>query len=70
MIYKSEQRDIRMTLTGDTMLSRRLRSFTEPDYQALVALMRRHGFVNYPRECCHFTYGDAETAPVYDVEID
>ena len=40
MIYKSEQRDIRMTLTGDTMLSRRLRSFTEPDYQALVALMR------------------------------
>jgi len=37
---------------------------------ALVALMRRHGFVNYPREWWHFTYGDAETAPVYDVEID
>jgi D-alanyl-D-alanine dipeptidase len=37
---------------------------------ALVALMRRHGFVNYPREWWHFTYGAAETAPVYDVEID
>jgi len=37
---------------------------------ALVALMRRHGFVNYPREWWHFTYGDAEKAPTYDAEID
>lgn len=37
---------------------------------ALVALMRRHGFANYPREWWHFTFGDAERAPIYDVEID
>ena len=37
---------------------------------ALVALMRRHGFVNYPREWWHFTYGDADQASIYDVEID
>jgi D-alanyl-D-alanine dipeptidase len=37
---------------------------------ALVALMRRHGFTNYPREWWHFTYGDADKAPIYDAEID
>lgn len=37
---------------------------------ALVALMRRHGFINYPREWWHFTYGDADNAPIYDAEID
>ena len=37
---------------------------------ALVALMRRHGFINYPREWWHFTYGDAEKAPIYDAVID
>lgn len=37
--------------------------------RALVALMRRHGFVNYPREWWHFTYGDADKASIYDAEI-
>lgn len=36
---------------------------------ALVALMRRHGFENYPREWWHFTYKGADGAPSYDVEI-
>lgn len=36
----------------------------------LVALMRRHGFVNYPREWWHFTFGDADKAPLFDAEID
>jgi zinc D-Ala-D-Ala dipeptidase len=38
--------------------------------EALVTLMRRHGFVNYPREWWHFTYGSVEKAPSYDVEVD
>ncbi len=37
--------------------------------EALVALMRRHGFENYPREWWHFTYKSANGAPSYDVEI-
>lgn len=37
---------------------------------ALVALMRRHGFTNYPREWWHFTYRGVEQAPTYDVEVD
>lgn len=37
---------------------------------ALVSLMRSHGFVNYPREWWHFTYGDAEKAPIHDAVID
>jgi D-alanyl-D-alanine dipeptidase len=36
---------------------------------ALVALMRRHGFENYPREWWHFAYKGADGAPSYDVEI-
>jgi D-alanyl-D-alanine dipeptidase len=36
---------------------------------ALVALMRRRGFENYPREWWHFTYKGADGAPSYDVEI-
>lgn len=38
--------------------------------QTLVALMRRHGFANYPREWWHFTYKGVEQAPPYDVEVD
>lgn len=41
MIYRSESRSVRMLLTGDTMLSRRLTPFKEPDYQALVDLVRQ-----------------------------
>ena len=37
---------------------------------ALVALMRRHGFENYPREWWHFAYKGASGAPSYDVEIE
>ena len=40
MIYQSERGDIRLLLTGDTMLSRRLTPFNEPDYLALVELVR------------------------------
>lgn len=36
---------------------------------ALVRLMRRHGFENFPREWWHFTYKGADGAPSYDVEI-
>ncbi len=36
---------------------------------ALVTLMRRHGFENYPREWWHFTYKGADGAPSYDAEI-
>ncbi len=38
--------------------------------EALVNVMRRYGFINYPREWWHFTYGDAERAPILDAEID
>jgi D-alanyl-D-alanine dipeptidase len=38
--------------------------------EALVALMRRHGFTNYPREWWHFALPGAEGAPSYDVEIE
>lgn len=36
---------------------------------ALLALMRRRGFENYPREWWHFTYKGADGAPSYDAEI-
>ena len=36
---------------------------------ALVTLMRRHDFENFPREWWHFTYKGADGAPSYDVEI-
>jgi zinc D-Ala-D-Ala dipeptidase len=36
----------------------------------LVALMKRHGFANYPREWWHFTYKGVEGAPSYDAEIE
>lgn len=36
----------------------------------LVALMRRHGFENYPREWWHFTYKRATNVPSYDAEIE
>lgn len=38
--------------------------------ETLVALMRRHGFSNYPREWWHYTYQDAANAPSYDVEVE
>ncbi len=38
--------------------------------EALVSLMRRYGFINYPREWWHFTYGDADRAPILNAEID
>lgn len=38
--------------------------------ETLVALMRKHGFENYPREWWHFTYKSAGPAPSYDVEIE
>lgn len=38
--------------------------------ETLVALMRRHGFENYPREWWHFTFRGAADAPSYDAEID
>jgi poly-gamma-glutamate capsule biosynthesis protein CapA/YwtB (metallophosphatase superfamily) len=41
MIYRSESRSIRMMLTGDAMLSRRLTPFKEPDYLALVERLRQ-----------------------------
>jgi D-alanyl-D-alanine dipeptidase len=37
---------------------------------ALVALMRRHGFDNYPREWWHFTFKGVENAESYDAPID
>lgn len=37
---------------------------------ALVALMRRHGFDNYPREWWHYAYKGAGNAQSYDVEIE
>jgi len=36
----------------------------------LVALMRRHGFENYPREWWHYTFKSAAGAPSYDLEVD
>lgn len=36
----------------------------------LVALMRRHGFENYPREWWHYTFKGAGDAQGYDVEVD
>jgi D-alanyl-D-alanine dipeptidase len=38
--------------------------------EKLVALMKRHGFANYPREWWHFTFHGAENAPSHDVEIE
>lgn len=40
MIYASEKRDIRMLAVGDTMPTRRLTVYDEPQYLALVELMR------------------------------
>jgi D-alanyl-D-alanine dipeptidase len=37
---------------------------------ALVALMRRHGFENYPREWWHYTFKGAGKAPSYDLEVE
>lgn len=36
----------------------------------LSDLLRKHNFVNYPREWWHFTYQTTEVAPAYDVEIE
>lgn len=36
---------------------------------ALVALMRRHGFENYPREWWHYTFKGAEKAEAYDAPV-
>lgn len=36
----------------------------------LVALMRRHGFANYPREWWHFTFQRAQGVTSYDAEIE
>ncbi|WBK00805.1 M15 family metallopeptidase [Methylocystis parvus] len=38
--------------------------------EALVALMKRRGFENYPREWWHFTFKDAGKATSYDAEVD
>jgi len=38
--------------------------------QKLVALMRRHGFENYPREWWHFSFKAEKNSPSYDVEIE
>ncbi len=38
--------------------------------ETLVALMRRHGFENYPREWWHFTFRGASGAPALDVEVE
>lgn len=37
---------------------------------ALVALMKRHGFENYPREWWHYAFKGAANARSYDVEVD
>lgn len=37
---------------------------------ALVALMKRHGFENYPREWWHYAYKGAAKAPSHDAEIE
>ena len=37
---------------------------------SLVALMRRHGFDNYPREWWHFTLRGAKNVESRDVEIE
>ena len=41
MLYDSEKGNCSIALTGDSMLTRKLSSFTEERYQALVALL--HG---------------------------
>ncbi len=48
MVYRSEKRNIRMALAGDAMPARRLDAFDEPDYLALVELIRGAdlGFAN------------------------
>jgi zinc D-Ala-D-Ala dipeptidase len=38
--------------------------------ERLVALMRRHGFENFPREWWHFSLGGVEGAQSYDVPIE
>jgi zinc D-Ala-D-Ala dipeptidase len=38
--------------------------------ETLVALMKRHGFENYPREWWHYTFKDAGSAASYDVEVE
>ncbi len=40
MIYRAEQGTIRMLLAGDAMPARGLKGFDEPDYRALVDLLR------------------------------
>jgi hypothetical protein len=40
LIYHAENGAIRMLLAGDAMPSRRLTPFDEPDYLALVELLR------------------------------
>jgi poly-gamma-glutamate capsule biosynthesis protein CapA/YwtB (metallophosphatase superfamily) len=40
MVYRSEKRNIRIALAGDAMPARRLDPFDEPDYLALVELIR------------------------------
>ncbi len=48
MVYRSEKRNIRLALAGDAMPARRLDAFDEPDYRALVTLIRGAdaGFAN------------------------
>ncbi len=38
--------------------------------EALVALMGRHGFANYPREWWHYAYKAEGSAASYDVEVE
>jgi len=48
MVYRAEQRSIRMMLAGDAMPARRLTPFDEPDFLALAELFRAAdvGFAN------------------------
>ena len=40
MLYESEKGNCKIALGGDSMLTRKLSTFTEERYQALVALLR------------------------------
>jgi len=47
-----------------------IRSDARRHRDKLVALMKRHGFANYPREWWHFTYKGVEGATSYNAEIE
>jgi zinc D-Ala-D-Ala dipeptidase len=45
------------------------RAEADANRQKLVALMRKHGFVNYPREWWHFNFVKAASTGGFDIEI-